>query len=554
MTGLEVVVVVLTAVLALTWAARRLRVSEPVLLLVGGGLIGLAPAFDSFRLTADVVLLIFLPPLLYAESLNISLQQIRENLRVIVLLSVGLVLTTAVTVAATAHGFGLTWPMAFVLGAVLAPTDATAVASVAKGMPRRALTTMKAESLINDGTALVVFALAVDLAVGRHGFEWADTVGRFALSYAGGIAIGAAGALLVVLVRKGLRDTAVESGLSVLTPFAVYLPAELAGVSGVLAVVVCGLILSRASPLLMRAGTRIRVLAFWNVTTFLLNASLFVLVGIQLPGVVRDLTSLGLREAAKLAGVVSVVVILTRMVFIHTTPYVIRVLDRRPQQRARRIGFRQRMPGAWGGVRGAVSLAAALAVPTVTHKGARLPDHDVIVFVTAVVIVVTLLLQGQTLPAVIRWSKLPADPAEDEEELLARREVVSRALDALPDHAARLGAPDLVADRLAQELHDHAESLTTSNRPLQEAEHSLRKALLVAKRNALVDMRDAHRIDDAVLRRVQETLDSEEVRLELRATAPLPDAADDGPDDGEGDDPSDRDGGDDEDELGPDRG
>jgi Na+/H+ antiporter len=533
-TGLEDVVVVLTAVLALTWAARRLKVSEPVLLLVGGGLLGLTPAFHSFRLPPDVVLLIFLPPLLYAETLNISLQQIRANLRVIVLLSVGLVLTTAVTVAATAHGFGLGWAMAFVLGAVLAPTDATAVASVAKGMPRRILTTMKAESLINDGTALVVFAVAVDLAVGRHGFAWADTVGRFALSYAGGIAIGAAGALLVVLVRRRLRDTAVESGLSVLTPFAVYLPAELAGVSGVLAVVVCGLILSRASPLLMRAGTRIRTLAFWNVTTFLLNASLFVLVGIQLPGTVRDLTSLGLGQAAPLAGLVSAVVIVTRLVFIHTTPYLIRALDRRPQQRARRIGFRQRMPSAWGGVRGAVSLAAALAVPTVTHDGGRLPDHDVIVFVTAMVIVVTLLLQGQTLPAVIRWSRLPADPAEDEEELLARREVVSRALDELPDHAARLGAPGVVADRLTRELREHAESLTKADGPLHEAERSLRKAILGAKRNALVDMRDAHRIDDAVLRRVQETLDSEEVRLELRATAPLPDAVYDGPGDEDG--------------------
>ncbi|WP_181767991.1 cation:proton antiporter, partial [Streptomyces albidus (ex Kaewkla and Franco 2022)] len=327
MKGLEVVVVLLTAVLALSWAARRLGLSEPVFLLLGGVLIGTIPGFPSVHLPSDVVLLLFLPPLLYAETLSISLQQIRANLRVIVLLSVGLVLATALTVAGTAHGLGMAWPIAFVLGAVLAPTDATAVASVARGMPRRLLTTMRAESLVNDGTALVLFAVAVEIAIGETSFAWGPVIGQFALGYAGGIGIGAAVALLVIAVRHRLHDSAVESGLSLLTPFAAYLPAELAGVSGVLAVVVCGLIISHESPLLIEARSRVQTFAFWRVVTFLLNNSLFVLVGVQLPSAVLGLRTMSPGQAGLLAAAVVGAVIGTRLLYINTTPYLIRAVD-----------------------------------------------------------------------------------------------------------------------------------------------------------------------------------------------------------------------------------
>ncbi|QIQ06177.1 Na+/H+ antiporter [Streptomyces liangshanensis] len=516
MEGLEIAVVLVTAVLLLTWVANRLRVSEPVALLVGGVLIGLVPEFRSVHLSSDLILLIFLPPLLYAESLKISLHQILANLRVIVLLSVGLVLLTAFTVAATAHGFGMAWPLAFVLGAVLAPTDATAVASVARGMPRRTLTTMRAESLVNDGTALAVFAVAVEIATGEHSFQWGGAILRFVLSYVGGAAIGAAVALLVIGVRRRVHDTAIESGLSVLTPFAVYVPAELADVSGVLAVVVCGLILSRQSPLLMPASSRIQSMAFWQVTTFLLNGSLFVLVGLQLPDVIGSLPTLGHGDTVALAAAVTGAVIVTRLAYLYTTPYLIRAVDRRPQQRARRIGARQRMPVAWGGVRGGVSLAAALAVPILASDGTRLADRDVIVFVTAVVIVATLLLQGQTLPAVIRWSRLPPDPTEAGEELLARQEMTAGALEALRERAAWCGATPEVERRLAAELGSYAESLRTVEPPAHHTELRLRQELIRVKRTRLVALRDAGRIDDAVLRRVQETLDSEDTRLDLR--------------------------------------
>lgn len=514
MRGLEIIVVVLTAVLALTWLAQRLRVSEPLLLLLGGLVLAAAPDIGGVHLSGNVVLLGFLPPLLYAEALTISQYQIRANFRVIVLLSVGLVLATTATVAATGHAFGLTWAVAFVLGAVLSPTDATAVAAVARGLPRRFLTTMQAESLVNDGTALAAYAVAVDVATGRNSFSWGEAVGRFLLDYAGGLAIGAGVGLLVIAVRRHLHSTPLESGLSVLTPFAAYLPAEAAGVSGVLAVVVGGLVISRASPLLIPARSRMQVVDFWSVTAFLLNGSLFVLVGTQLPHVVGDLTAMSPWRAVQLAAAVSAVVMATRLVYVFFSPYAVRAVDRRKVQRLRRIPPRHRIPNAWGGVRGGVSLAAALSMPTLTESGQHLASHDTVVFVTAMVIVATLLLQGQTLPAVIRWARLPPDREADTEEQLAYRHIAEAALESLPDHAARLHTPAAVVERVGNELRAHA-AMTEGPSPGHRTEYALRRQIIAAKRTALVDLRDRRRIDDSVLRRVQESLDAEDLRLEL---------------------------------------
>jgi CPA1 family monovalent cation:H+ antiporter len=520
--GLQVVVTVLTAVLVLTLLARRLRLVEPVGLLLGGVLLGLVPALGDVRLPPDVVLLLFLPALLYWESLNTSLREIRANLRTIVLLSVGLTLATAAAVAAVGHALGLSWPVAFVLGAVLAPTDATAVAAVARGLPRRALTTLRAESLINDGTALVIFAVAVEAATGEHGAGFGHAAQRFLLSYAGGALIGFLMAVVVIQIRRRLNDVLVENGLSVLTPFAAYLPAELAEVSGVVAVVVCGLILSQAAPRLVRAETRLQNAAFWRLSTFLLNGALFVLVGIQVPDAIGSLTSVALGAAVRDALIVTCVVIGTRLVYLNTTPYLVRALDRRAAQRARRVGFRQRLPIGWAGVRGGISLAAALAVPQVTVDGNPFPVRDEIVFITSVVILATMLLQGQTLPAVTRFARLPPDDAMLEEERMAREHITRAALAALPAHGRRLGVPPPVQRRLEEEMSTHLHDLDTTvaderTHRYEHLETALRRELLGAKRAALVRLRDARRIDDIVLRRVQEMLDTEEVRLRNRA-------------------------------------
>ncbi|MEU5926470.1 Na+/H+ antiporter [Streptomyces antimycoticus] len=522
MRGLEVIVVVLAAVLTMSWLAHRLRWNEPVMLVAGGCLIGLIPDFRGLALSPEVVLLLFLPPLLYWESLTTSLREIRTNVRGIVLLATGLVLATAAAVASVGHALGLSWPLAFVLGAVVAPTDAIAVAAVARGLPRRIQTILRAESLINDGTALTLYAVVIGVAVEGLAVTWTDTTVRFLLAYAGGAAIGCGCAAVVVALRRRLRDRRVENALGVLTPFATYLPAQVLGVSGVLAVVTCGLILSQAGPKVISASSRVQIISFWEVSTSLLNSALFVLVGVQTPAIVSAIGSVSPGHAVITAALVSGVVIATRLLWLYSVPYIIRAVDRRPVQRTLRYGARQRFPVAWSGVRGAVSLAAALAVPTATAAGRPLAGHGLLVFTAVTVILVTLVLQGTTMPAVIRWSGLRGDPDETTEERHAHRQIIAAALEALPDHAERLRTPPETVDAILSELRRYAAEKAgppdTDNAGVR-AGLELRRALIGVKRSALIRLRDQRSIDDIVLRRLQSLLDSEEIRIELALRA-----------------------------------
>ncbi|SEP13063.1 monovalent cation:H+ antiporter, CPA1 family [Trujillonella endophytica] len=505
----------------------RLRVPAPLVQLALGVVVGFVPGLGDVELPPEVVLFLFLPALLYWESLNTSLREARANMRVITLQAVGLVLVTTATVAVAAHWLGLSWPMAWVLGAVLAPTDATAVAAVAGRLPRRVSTMLRAESLINDGTALALYAVAVGIAVGELEIGPGGVALRLLFSYAGGIAVGLAVAGLVVLVRRRLHDVRLENVLGVLTPFLAYLPAEQLHASGVVSVVVCGLALTQVPATLIRAHTRVQSRAFWGLTSYLLNGSLFVLVGLQLHVVVDGRTGAELLSGTRAALLVALVVILTRLAWGNTTPYVIRALDRRPAQRLRRVGFRQRQPLAWAGFRGAVSLAAALAIPATDAEGEPLAGRDLVLLVTFGVIVVTLVVQGLSLPAVVRWARLPDDPGEGQEHRLAQQEAALAALAALETRAAELRVPDTVVARLRADFDDRLHSLEVAGHLLDGAEEDgdrdaveaaaterrLRLALLQDKRRAVSRLRREHRIDDLVLVRIQSQLDAEEVRL-----------------------------------------
>jgi Na+/H+ antiporter len=525
--ALQVVVLLGVSVVVLTLVARKLKVAPPIVLLIGGVPLAFVPWLAHVRLPPEIVLLIFLPALLYWESLNTSLREIRANLRAVMIDSILLVLATAGAVAVVGHALGLSWPVAWVLGAVLAPTDATAVATVARRMPRRQITILRAESLINDGTALVVFAIAVEVASGRAHFGLPEALGRFTLSYLGGAAAGLVVAWLTVRARKIMHNPTLENTVNVLTPFAAFLAAEEVHASGVLAVVVCGLTLSQVNPRLVGAQTRVRSRAFWQLSAFMLNGALFVLVGLQLRSAVQNLVSYSIAQAVLAALLVSATVIGTRLVWMYTVPYLITLLDRRPESRERRLRSRHRLPIAWSGFRGAVSLAAALAVPVMTADGSRLEGRDLIIVVTFGVILVTLLVQGLTLPAVLRWSRIPVDHDEFAEWQLAERTSTEAALAALPARAKQLGVSDEVVERmradLEQRLADIADQTgdqdgeaeggnATASSPREEY-NRLHAALIGDKRAALVQLRDAHEIDDIVLRRVQGRLDAEEVRL-----------------------------------------
>jgi Na+/H+ antiporter len=322
--------------------------------------------------------------------------------------------------------------------------------------------------------------------------------------------------------RRRLDDPLQENLVVLLTPFTAFLLAEVAHASGVLAVVVCGLIMSQVGPRVGRADTRQQMTAFWSLATFLLNGALFVLVGMEAQSAVRGLTSVDLTRGLLAVAAISAVVVGSRFAWMFTTPYVIRALDRRPQQRLRRVGARGRTVSAVSGFRGAVSLALALAVPARTSSGGPFPDRDLIVFVTAGVVAVTL-VQALLLPRVVRWARLPLDTSVDEERRLAATLAAEEALAALPKTAAELGTDPDVVERTRLEYEERLGVLASDgedeDEPVRRHDQQyseLRLALLGRKRATLLRLRDEQRIDDIVLRHFQAKLDIEEVRLTRR--------------------------------------
>lgn len=527
MLGSELVVILCTAVLLCSLAARRWGLPAPVLLLACGILLGLIPALAEVELPPEAVLFLFLPILLYWESISTSLREIRSNLRGIVLMGTLLVIVTAWAVAATAHALGLPWGPAWVLGAAIAPTDATAVGTLAKVLPNRYVTVLRAESLINDGTALVVYGVAVAATAGTEVLDAVDVSGRFLLAYAGGIAAGALTAWAGVHVRRWIHDPLLSNVVTILSPFTAFVLAELVQASGVLAVVVAGLAMGRLGPRVVQADTRRQMTAFWSLATFLLNGALFVLVGLELPRAISALTRTELLRGLVLVGAVTVVIVAVRLAYLFSTTYLIRLLDRRESQLARRISNRARVVSGLAGFRGAVSLAAALATPRSTAAGTPFPDRDLIIFVAAGVIVVTLVLQAPLLPAVARWARLPEDTGARTEELrFAQAAAINEALEAMPRLGAALGTHQEVVDELGTEYSRRLSILNAlrngpdtnddgASRALTRAGQyrELGLALIAQKRNTVIRLRDERRIDDTVLLRLQARLDVEEIRL-----------------------------------------
>lgn len=521
--GLVVIVALVAAVVVGTVLGHRYRVGPPVLLILSGSLLGLIPRFGDVQIDGEVVLLLFLPAILYWESMNTSFREIRWNLRVIVMFSIGLVIATAVAVSWTARALGMESHAAAVLGAVLSPTDAAAVAGLAKRLPRRALTVLRGESLINDGTALVLFAVTVAVAEGAAGIGPAALVGRFVVSYLGGIMAGLLVGGLVTLLRRRIDAPLEEGALSLLTPFAAFLLAQSLKCSGVVAVLVSALVLTYVGPTVIRARSRPQAHAFWDIATFLINGSLWVFVGVQIPGAIDHIAGEdgGLPRATVLALAVTGVVIATRIAWVQATTVLGHTVDRVLKKPTRHVGFRQRCVTSWAGFRGAVSLAAALAVPMTTNSGAPFPDRNLIIFVVSVVILVTVLVQGTSLPTVVRWARMPEDVAHANELQLARTRSAQAALDALPTVADELGvAPDLVKhlekeyeERAVLVMADGADSATSDLAERNDLVRRVRLGVLQHQRQAVTTLRNQNLIDDIVLRELQAAMDLEEVQL-----------------------------------------
>jgi CPA1 family monovalent cation:H+ antiporter len=529
---LEVFIVVLfVSVAGLNVLARRLSVPYPIPLVLGGLVLGLMPGMPKIELDPDLVLLIFLPPLLYSAAFFSDLRALRSQVRPISLTAIGLVLVTLAAVAVVAHeAMDLSWPVAFALGAIVSPTDPVAATAVMRrlGVPRRLVNVIEGESLVNDATALVAYRVAVAAALGGS-FSLLDASLEFVGASVGGIAIGLAVGFGVGEIRRRIEDTPTELTISLLTAYAAFIPAEQLGLSGVLAAVTCGIYLGWRSHEIASAQTRLEGFALWSILVFLLNAILFILIGLQLPVVVDGLDGRGTGEAVGYAALVCATVIGTRFLWLFTTPYLIRALDRRPQQRARRVGPRERIVIGWSGLRGAVSLAAALALPLETDAGAPFPDRDLVLFIAFALILVTIVGQGLTLPALIRRLGIEGDAEEEQAEEVRARLVSSKAalarLDELEaDDGWTINEGTLSRTRALYEFRrrrfktqagmlDDEDGIEDRSRAYQR----LLLELYAAQRRALVELRNSGEISNDVMHRVERDLDLEETRLEVDA-------------------------------------
>lgn len=519
----EIIVVLFAFVVAVVVAAQKLNQPYPVILVVAGLAVSFVPGLPSIELNPNVVFFYFLPALLYPAALFTSWRDFRRNLRPILLLAIGLVLTTMLVVASVAHAFlpALPWAAALALGAIVSPPDAIAATSVIRrlSVPQRIETILEGESLVNDATALVALQFAVAAALTGQ-FSVTTATERFVVVALGGIAFGLVVGFVMRWVHRRLDDPPVQITLSLLTPFLAYLPAERLHVSGVLATVTAGIYLGWHSPLILTARYRLQSVAFWQMLVFLLNGFVFIAIGLQLPAILRDLRGESIGSLIDQAALISGAVVLVRVGWVFVATYLPRLLSKklRTQDPA---PWRQVAILAWSGMRGVISLAAAFALPFTLADGAPFPGRNYILFLTFSVILTTLVFQGLTLPLLIRKLGVKDDGGTDEEERSARIAANSAALGYIDELAGRDGTPNDVLSRLRAEYDDRMRELEAcciaSGNPGGEVAtpqyQELQQAALKIERETIIDLRNRQIINDEALRRIQRDLDLAEARL-----------------------------------------
>jgi CPA1 family monovalent cation:H+ antiporter len=522
LTAFETILVLLFASAGLAVLGRRISLPPPLMIVIGGVIIALIPGLPRVEIDPDLAFTIFVPPLLFRAALTTSMRELRANVRPIALLAVGLVIATTIGVAAVVHRFiGMSWGPAFVLGAILSPSDAVVSISLARMLrvPRRALTIVEGETLLNDTTAFIVYRRAVAATV-TGTFSLALAVPQFLVVAAGGAVMGFLVYRSVRWIRQHLHDYVLENVVFLLAPFLAYLPAEALHVSGVFSVVVAGLFLRRSSPLLVGARTRIQANLSYDLVEFMLNSLVFVLIGMQVGRILRDPAGPPLSMLLRSTAIITATVIAVRFVWTYPgafLPYL-----------SKHIRSREKMPTvagvallSWMGMRGGDSLVTALAVPHTVGSGAPFPNRELIIAVSFGVIVATMLAQGLTLAPLIRLLRLPVDRSHEKEEDLARREMIA-AGDARLESLERDGLPPHIAQRV-RAGHTHRSALDLAlagaagraNRGDYLVQKRAEEELLKARREAVVRLRNEQVIDDEVLRHLEQELDLEEMRLAL---------------------------------------
>jgi monovalent cation/hydrogen antiporter len=510
--------------------ARKLKTPYPIVLVIGGLLLSFVPGIPKITLNPDLVFLVVLPPLLYNAAWLTSWREFSYNLVSILFLAFGLVTFTVLAVSSAVHFFlpGLDWRMGLVLGAIVAPTDAIAATSIASriGLPKRIVDVLEGESLLNDATALLALEFGIGLLV--EGPRPTFVLGLLRLAYLilAGVLTGLILGEVVHQIEHRIDDGPIEIALSVLTPYVAYLTAESIDASGVLAVVICGLYLTRRSSHFFSPGVRVQALAVWDSMTYVLNGLVFVMIGLQLPYVLQTFSGTSLRTLTLYAALFCAFLIVLRLVWVFPGTYLAYFIRRHfLHQQETSPRPRHIFVLGWTGMRGVISLAAAIALPQVLSNGEPFTQRSIIVFLTFAVILVTLVLQGLTLPFVIRWLGLAGASRHNQEEYDARRLMIEAALSQLEQEreAAKAGEDEVYLDLVHHYRGRLAALDRAKERPAGEEDQdfyakfaALSLRLLGIERRTAVDLRNRRLIGDEVLRELERELDLGELKLEGR--------------------------------------
>jgi Na+/H+ antiporter len=525
---------ILLAVLAGTaLLARRINIAPAILLLLAGIALAFVPGMPTVELPPQLVLLVFLPPLIYSASVAMSWREFKANLRPIVLLSVGCVIFTAGAVATATHYLiGLPWSIGFLLGAIVAPPDVVAPLAIARrlGMPRRILVVLEGEGLANDATALILYRFTV-AAISTGMVSLPKANGTFAAIVVGEILFGLAVGWLSLRARHRARDPQVEITLSLITPYLAYWVPEHLGGSGVIATVACGLYISWNGPLLISSATRLQGIFFWDLVIYLVEGLLFLLTGFQMRLLFEKSKAFPLQEILFATALVAVVIIIARFAWVFPATYLPRLLSKRTRERDPAPPWQAPFVVAFTGVRGAVSLAAALALPFTLPSGEAFPYRDMMLFVAFGIILITLVGLGLGLPPVARWLGVTRDGrsehlAEHEAEIAARREALDAALKSLDAITDDRELSDEVVKLLRARHEVRTNQLPTSLDPdahdVTVAGAALTRELIATERKFIhILLRDG-KITDETRRRIERDLDLEEASLSNREYRKIP--------------------------------
>ncbi|MEH2521299.1 Na+/H+ antiporter [Bradyrhizobium sp. AZCC 1610] len=523
----QIFLILLAALAGTALLARRINVAPAILLLLAGIALAFVPGMPTVELPPELVLLVFLPPLIYSASVAMSWREFKSNLRPIILLSVGCVIFTAFAVATATHYLiGLPWGVGFLLGAIVAPPDVVAPLAIARklGMPRRILVVLEGEGLANDATALILYRFAV-AAISTGLFSLPKATGTFAMIVVCEILFGVAIGWLSLRARHRARDPQVEITLSLITPYLAFWVPEHLGGSGVIATVACGLYISWNGPLLISSATRLQGIFFWDLVIYLVEGSLFLLTGFQMRLLFEKSKAFPLQEILFATALVAIIVIVARFAWVYPATYLPRLISRRIRERDPPPSWQTVFVVAFTGVRGAVSLAAALALPFALPSGEGFPHRDMILFVAFGVIFITLVGLGLGLPAVVRWLGVAKDGrsehlAEHEAEIAARREALDaalRSLDAITDDRELSdGVVKLLRARHEVRSNQLPDVLDADAHDISAAGTELTRELIAAERKFIhVLLRDG-KITDETRRRIERDLDLEEASLSNR--------------------------------------